>query len=334
MPTNLPPEYFKIEEQYREAKSPAEKAALIEEMLRVIPKHKGTDRLRADLRRKLAKLKEAAQARKKTSRQESAYSIVREGAGQAVLVGAPNVGKSALLAALTNATPEVAEYSRTTWVPTPGMMPVENIQVQLIDTPSLSREFVEPQLIHLIRRADLLLLVVDLQTFPIEQLEEALEVLKAHRIMPRQWASKYDLTDRRLTLIPTLLVVNKVDHANWDADYEVLGELLRSDDVWDGPMVPVSATTQYHVEQFKRAVFDGLEIVRVYAKPPGKTPDFSAPFVLRKGGTVEEFAGKVHQDFLENMKAARVWGKSAQYDGQMVSREHILCDGDVVELRM
>jgi ribosome-interacting GTPase 1 len=158
MPTNLPPEYFEVEKRYRAASSPEEKAACLEEMLGTIPKHKGTDKLRADLRRKLSKLKDAARTRKGTSRQVSAFHIDKEGAGQAVVIGPANVGKSALVAALTNATPEVADYPFTTWTPTPGMMPVEDIQVQLIDTPPLNSEFVDPELINLIRRADLILL--------------------------------------------------------------------------------------------------------------------------------------------------------------------------------
>ena len=71
----------------------------------------------------------------------------------------------------------------------------------------------------------------------------------------------------------------------------------------------------------------------MYTKPPGEAPDLTAPYVLKKGTTVEELAGNVHQDFLQNLKSARVWG-SATYDGQMVGRDHVLQDGDVVELRI
>ena len=153
MPTNLPPEYFEVEKRYKAARSPAEKAETLEELIGTIPKHKGTDKLRADLRRRLAKLKDsAAQSKKGTSRQESAYHIDKEGAGQVVVIGAPNVGKSALVRAVTNATPEVADFPFTTWAPTPGMMPYENTQFQLIDTPPLNRDYVEPDLMDLIKR--------------------------------------------------------------------------------------------------------------------------------------------------------------------------------------
>ena len=301
--------------------------ACLEEMLRVIPKHKGTDRLRGDLRRKLAKLKDAAQTRKGGSKQVSAFHIDREGAGQVVVVGLANVGKSALVAALTNATPEVAEYPYTTWTPTPGMMPVDDVQVQLIDTPPLNRDFVDPEMLNLIRRSDLVWLVVDLQAYPIEQIEDTVDILAEHRIVPHHLSDRY-ADQPRTTAVPMLVVVNKNDDEGTDEDFEVLRELLG--DEW--PMLSISATNGRNFEQLKKAVFEQLEIVRVYAKPPGEPPDLTAPFVVKKGTTVEEFAGKVHKDFLETLKSVRVWG-SADYDGQMVSRDHVLCDGDVVELR-
>ena len=328
MPTNLPPEYFEVQERYRAAKSPAEKTACLEELISTVPKHKGTDKLRGDLRRRLSKLKTAAQTRKGVSRQVSAFRIDKEGAGQVVVVGPPNVGKSALVAALTNATPEVADYPYTTWTPTPGMMPVENIQIQLIDTPPLNRDFVEPESLNLIRRSDLILLVVDLQTYPIQQLEDTIAFLQEHSIAPRRLKGRYS-EQRRLTFKPLLVLVNKNDDESSDGDFEVLCELLEDD--W--PLLPVSATTGRNLERLKQVLFEQLEIIRVYSRPPGKEADLSAPFVLKKGSTVADFAGKVHRDFLEKLKTARVWG-SAVYDGQMVGRDHVLHDGDVVELRI
>jgi ribosome-interacting GTPase 1 len=328
MPTNLPPQYFEADKRYRAAQSTAEKIARLEELMGTIPKHKGTDKLRADYRRRLSKLKSAAQAKKGPGRQESVYRIDREGAGQAIVVGPPNVGKSSLVAALTNATPQVSAAPFTTWEPTPGMMPVEDIQVQLIDTPPLNRDFVEPGLLDLIRRADLLLLVVDLQTDPMGQLEDSIAFLQEHRIVPRR-LREASTEDRGSTFVPMLVVVNKNDDEASDELYEVFQALLEDD--W--PLVPVSATTGRNLEGLKRVVFDQLEIIRVYSKPPGRKPDLERPFVLPKGSTVEDMAAKVHRDFLHNLKAARVWG-SADFDGQMVARDYVLADGDVVELRL
>ncbi|MFP3897666.1 MAG: GTPase [Anaerolineales bacterium] len=328
MPTNLPSNYFKIEERYRQANSPQEKIACVEEMLSVVPKHKGTDKLRGDLRRRLSELKEVSKKKKGVARQVSVFQIEREGAGQVVVVGMPNVGKSALVDALTNATPEVADYPFTTWTPTPGMMHVDDIQVQLIDTPPLNEEHVEPEMINLIRRADLILLVVDVQAHPIQQIEDAAAFLKEQRIVPRHHSERY-LDEPGMLFIPFLVLVNKVDDETWDEDFEVLQELLGEE--W--PLVPVSATTGRYFDRLKWAVFKELSVMRLYSKPPNKEPDLDAPFVMEAGSTVEEFAAKVHKDFLANLKSARVWG-SAEFDGQMVGRDYVLQDGDVVELRM
>jgi hypothetical protein len=327
MPLNLPPEALQAQERYREAESVEEKIATLEEYISLIPKHKGTDHLRADLRRKLSKLKSSAQTRKTSAKQISLYHIDKEGIGQVVLVGQPNAGKSALLAALTNATPEVAEYPFTTWTPTPGMMEVNHVQIQLIDTPPLTEEFVDPEMLNLIRRADLVLIVVDLQAFPTQELDDTLALLERNRILPDHLANQ-PYEGRRPTFVPMIVLANKCDDERCDEDFEVLCELLEG----ELPIFPVSASTGHNMEQMKRAVFEQLDVIRVFAKPPGKEPDFTAPFVLRRGGTVGEFAAKVHQDFVKNLKSARVWG-SATHDGQMVGRDHVLHDRDVVELK-
>jgi ribosome-interacting GTPase 1 len=328
MPTNLPPDYFVVEKECRQATSPETKIACLEEMLSIVPKHKGTDHLRADLRRRLSKLKASTQAHRGSGRQTSAFHIDKEGAGQVAVVGLPNVGKSALVATSTHATPEVADYPFTTWTPTPGMMPIEDIQVQLIDTPPLNEDFVEPELLNLIRRCDLILLVVDLQGYPIQQLEDAIAILQENRIYPLHLQDQY-AGQRQLSVIPMLVVVNKTDDESADEDFQVLRELI------EGPwhLIPVSATTGRNLDGLKKAIFDQLEIIRVYSKPPGQPADLDEPFVVEKGCTVEELAAKVHKDFVERLKSARVWG-SAEHDGQMVGRDYVLQDGDVVELRI
>ncbi len=328
MPTNLPPEAIEAEKRYRAARSPAEKIACLEEFISLIPKHKGTDKLRADLRKRLAKLKSSSQGRKGVSQRDSVFRIDKEGAGQAVVVGPTNVGKSALVAVLTNANPEVADSPYTTWNPTPGMMTFENVQIQLVDTPPLDRDFVEPALLDLIRRSDLILLVVDLQTHPVQQLEDTVAFLEAHRIVPRHRHERYS-EGQRLTFIPLLVLPNKCDDEDCDEVFEIFCELLEDD--W--PLLPVSATMGRNLERLKQAVFEQLEIMRVYSKPPGQEPDLRAPFILEKGSTVADFAEEVHRDFFEKLKTARVWG-SGIYDGQMVGRDHVLHDGDAVELRL
>ena len=328
MPTNLPPEYFDAEKRYRSGKTPADKLACLEEMLSIVPKHKGTDKLRADLRKRVSKLKSAAQAKKKLARHESAYRINKEGAGQVVIVGATNVGKSSLVASVTNAAPEVADFPHTTWKPMPGMMPVENIQIQLIDTPPLSTEYVEPEMMDMIRRCDLVLLMVDLQTDPLQQLEDSIALLEFHRIVPLRLKDRYR-DQRGISPVPFLILANKNDDRHTDENLEIFRELLA--DNW--PMVSASVKTGRNMEQLKTTLLERLNIIRVYTKSPGKKPDLNAPFVLKKGSTMADFAGKVHQDFKRKLKSARVWGP-AVFDGQMVQRDYVLQDGDIVELQI
>lgn len=328
MPTNLPPEAAEAERRYRAAKSPAEKIATLEEFLSLIPKHKGTDKLRADLRKRLSKLKSASQSRKGISRQASIFHIDREGAGQAVVIGPTNVGKSALVTALTNATPEVADYPFTTWTPTPGMMTFEDTQIQLVDTPPLDRDYVEPELLDLIRRADVMLLVVDLITHPVQQLEDTIAFLEGHRIIPSHLREQY-ADQHPLVFVPLLVLANKADDDDADELYEICCEFLEQE--W--PMLPVSAVTGRNLDCLKQAVFKQLDIIRLYSKPPGEHADLGSPFIAERGCTVADFAAQVHQDFYKNLKTARVWGEGV-YDGQMVGRDHVLHDGDVVELRL
>jgi len=328
MSTNLPPEYFQVEERYRAAKAPVDKIALIEEMLKIVPKHKGTDKLRAGLRKRLSKMKALSQAKKGVSKRESAFRIDKEGAGQVVILGPANVGKSALVATLTNATPEVSDFPHTTWKPTPGMMPVENIQIQLIDTPPVNPDYMEPELLDLFRRPDYILLVVDLQTDPVQQLEDTAALLQEHRIVPSHLQDLYT-EQPNLAVIPFLVLANKNDDEATDENYEIFCELLEDD--W--PSIPVSTITGRNLERLKQTLFERLKIIRVYSKAPGKDPDLTQPFVLKKGDTIADFAGKVHQDFVDKLKIARVWGNDV-FDGQMVQRDHLLKDGDVVELNI
>ena len=328
MPANLPPAYFEAEQRYREAKTPAEGIVALEEMLAIMPKHKGTDKLKADLRRRISKLKSKQQGKKKVSRRDSAYKIEREGVGQIALIGPPNVGKSALVAALTNADPLVADFPHSTWKPTPGMMYFENIQIQLIDTPPISKEHMEPWFYDIARRADMILVVVDVQTDPLQQLDETVSLLKAHRIAPRGLAHLHK-GQPGWTFLPFLVVANKNDDRSIEENFEIFRSLLEED--W--PLVPVSAKTGHNFDLLKQTLFSALEIIRVYTKAPGKDPDRTSPFVLKRGANLEDLASKIHKDFLDKLKYARIWGKHV-YDGQMVQRDHVLQDGDVVELHI
>jgi hypothetical protein len=326
MPANLPPQYFEVEKRYREAKAPEQKIEALEEMLMIMPKHKGTDKLRADLRRKISKLKGQSQQKKGASKRETAYSIEKEGAGQVVIVGPPNSGKSSLLSRLTNAKPQVAEFPHTSWNPTPGMVTYENIQFQLVDTPPVTKDFVDPWMGDLIRRCDMLVILVDLHQDPLRQFEETMEVLQEFRVFPEGIPIPEDV--RKPTWSKkTLMVVNKVDTEEEEEDYGIFLEL------WERelPCLCISTLTNRNLERFVEKVYELSRIIRVFTKAPGKKPDLENPFVVPQESTLEDLAAKIHKDFVNNLKFARLWGKGVR-DGQMVQRDHVLQDGDIIEI--
>ncbi len=328
MSANLPPEYYEAEERFRDAGTPEEKIYALEEVLTTIPKHKGTDRIRADYRRKLSKLKAGLDTKKKGGKHTSAFHVEKEGPARVIVIGAPNVGKSALIAAVTHATPKVSQYPFTTWKPVPGMMPIRDIQIQLIDTPAISQEHVEPELFGLIRTADFALLLVDIQGRSIQQLDDTIGLLDKYHITLQQADS--GLPERgKIVCLPCIVLVTKTDDPAWDEEFDVFRELL--EDQW--PLLAISAQTGRNLDQLKETLFDRLELMRVYSKQPGKEADHTAPFVLRRGDTIAEFAAKVHKDVARNLKTARIWGTGV-HDGQQVSRDHTLHDGDIVELRV
>lgn len=328
MPTNLPPEYFQAEQRYKAARTIQEKITTLEELMGTIPKHKGTDKLRADLRRRLSKLKDSTEKGKKTGRHESNFHIEKEGAGRVLLLGMPNTGKSSLLACLTHATPAISEAPFSTWTPLPGMLIWEHVPIQLIDTPPLNHEHIEAELFDLIRTADLLLLLVDLQADTFQQLEDSIKILQENRIAIYCQKVPDDKVEFSASQ-PVLLVINKCDNESFNEDLQVFRELVECD--W--PAVAVSSTSGYQLEKLQQVIFSELNLIRVYAKPPGKEIDRTAPFVLKKGSTVVDLSAKVHKDFLEKLKSARVWGTGV-YDGQLVGRDHVLQDGDIVELHI
>ncbi|MBW2028477.1 MAG: TGS domain-containing protein [Deltaproteobacteria bacterium] len=328
MPANLPPQYFEAEKRYREATTPEEKVEALEEMLMIMPKHKGTDKLRADLRRRISKVKAQAQQKKGGAKRDAVHSIEREGAAQIILVGLPNTGKSSLVAALTNASPEVADFPHSTWKPVPGMVQYGNIQFQLVDTPPLSKEHNEPWLTDLIRRGDILAILADLHGDPIQQLEDTVKILEGLRIFPEDRPVPEGL--KKPPFVKKFLVlVNKMDGEKDREDFEVFLELSEM----DLPCLGISARTGTNLDALLEKFYEVAGIIRVYTKAPGKGPDLSSPFVLPKGSTLEALAGKVHKDFIEKLKYAKIWGEKV-YDGQMVQRDYVLQDGDMVEMHI
>lgn len=321
MPANLTPQYLEAERRFRQATTPEEQLVALSEMMATIPKHKGTEHMRADIRRRMARVRTEAARKRSAGRGPTWQHVPREGAGQIVLVGPPNAGKSRLLDALSNASPIVAPYPFATRIPLPGMVAFENVQIQLVDLPPIAPETADPWLFALIRQANAALLVADLASDDLlSSIEETLELVSRFNVrLVRTGVSEEG--------VPTLLIAAKTDVPGASERLGMLRELVAD----RFPLLAVSAETGTNIDALRAEMFALLNVIRVYTKAPGHRADLSAPFVLKRGATVQEAAAVVHKDFSERLKFARIWGARA-FDGQMVQREHILEDGDVLEL--
>ncbi len=325
MPANLTPDYHRAEQRLRLARTNDEKIDALEEMLRVMPKHKGTDHLQADLKSRIAKLRK--DTGKKAGRSGFGHTVPREGAGQIAMVGPPNTGKSSLVRSLTHATPEVGDYPFTTREAAPGMMPFEDIAFQLVDLPPISEQHAEPWVFDIVRHADLVWVVLN-AVDGLEGFDEVERLLDGRNmgLVPAEPGQVLDDGGVKFRK-PALVLLNQSDRPGAADAAVVLDELFEHR--W--PLLPVSAVAGSGMEAVKRRTFEVLDIIRVRTKQPGKPVDSGAPFTLATGATVGDLAARIHKDLVEGMKFARVWGRSA-FDGQAVQRDHELMDGDVVEI--
>ncbi|HPE46046.1 MAG TPA: 50S ribosome-binding GTPase [Deltaproteobacteria bacterium] len=328
MPANLPPTYLEAERRYRETRTTEEKIEALEEMFAIIPKHKGTDKMQADIKRRISRHKEEAQKKKGAAKQKSAFSIEKEGASQVIVIGPPNAGKSSLITALTNAEPEIAPFPHTTHKPTPGMAPYENIQFQLVDTPPITADYVDPLMMDLVRRVDIVVILLDITTDPIGQYEEIMRILEEYRIFPE--GTEVPENIRRPVFMKKIsVVVNKVDGPGREEDFQAFLELAEL----KVPALPVSILNGTNLDVFLRIIYDMSGIIRVYSKNPGREPDMDEPFVIPRDSTLEDLAGRIHKDFLTKLKYARIWGRTV-HDGMMVQRDYVMQDGDIVEIHL
>jgi ribosome-interacting GTPase 1 len=325
MPANLPPEYFEAEKKFKEATTLQEKVVALEELISTVPKHKGTDKLRADLRRRLSKLREEA-TRKKKSGRAALYTVEKQGAAQVALAGFPNSGKSSILAALTNAHPVIADYPVSTVMPLAGMMPFEDIQFQLVDLPPIGNESTDGWVSGILRSADVLMVVVDLLEDPDIQIDLLIEQITDWKI---PIAKRDRCADEDLTYKPLIIVANKSDLSG--AEERLKGLKQKYEAVY--PVVGISTIQKRGFEELKRVVFENARIIRVYSKEPGKAPDMDTPFTVPVGSDVLDLAELIHKDFVKNLKYACIWG-SARFGGQKVQKDYVLHDKDIVEYHL
>jgi ribosome-interacting GTPase 1 len=324
MPANLTPEYFKAEKWYKSATTNEEKILALEQMLAVMPKHKGTDHLKADLRRKLSKLKDAG-TQKKGGSHVDIFHVPRGGAGQIVLLGAPNCGKSSILAALTNAKVNVADFPFATGGPVPGMVTFEDIQIQLVDMPPITADYIAPGQVGTYRNCDLIAIVIDLSGDVVEQLGICMDFLESRKLLIDAETPSSD--DQGNALVKeAFCICTKSDIAEAGA-LESLRQLC------EHPLqfVEISAVTGSGLEELAGMFYRLLKIIRVYAKPPGKPADMTEPFTLPAGSTVMDLATQIHRELAEKLRTAKIWGTGV-YDGQNVQRNHVLNDKDIIEL--
>lgn len=329
MAANLTPQYLKAEEEYRRAQTPEEELRWLQVMLAEIPKHKASEKMQVMLKTKISDVKKEIESSKGASKKVGkSVKIPRQGAGTCVIIGGPNAGKSQLLSFYTKAKPEVAPYPFTTQTASPGMMAWKDVFVQLIDTPPITPDFFGSYLYGYIRGAELVLLMVDLgDDDGIQQCQDVLDRLQntKTRLAPE---SGLDEDDVGLSYTKTYLVLNKCDLPDFQDRLDLFHEFCKT------PFREfcVSATDGTGTEELRDAIYEAMNVIRVYTKQPTKkAPDMDKPFTLKAGDTIFDLCDQIHKDYASRFKSARVWGEGV-HDGTTVKGDYVLHDCDIVEL--
>ncbi len=343
MPANLTPEYLEAEERWRKASAPEEKLAALQDMLRALPKHKGTEKMQADLRKRIAKTRDQVENQQKstTAKRRPDWIVEKQGCGQVMVLGPANSGKSSLVGSLTSAEPEVGEYPFTTTLPGPAMMKYENVQIQLVDLPPLHREMSPTWLADAMRGADGAIVVLDISDDDILELTEAAFGFLADKDITLYWPTHLaqvpesvgadDSPPDSVQSYPAIVVGSKFEDDEAEIRLELLKEMWEVSEYPRLPLVRTSCRTGDNLELLRVTIWHLLGKVRVYTRPPGRNADLSAPFVLDQGSTALDLAHAIHKDIGAQFKYAKAWGENT-FDAQRVGRDYVLTDGDILEV--
>ncbi|MEK6760925.1 MAG: GTPase [Nanoarchaeota archaeon] len=301
--TNQSPQYQKAEVNFLNAKNDTDRLVFLEEMIRECPKHKSSEKMLANLKTRLIKLKEKIARQEKTRKSgKSSRQGIRKEDMQAVIVGFANSGKSSLISSLTKATPEISQYPVTTRKPEVGMMPYSGMNIQLVEIPAIKSEYYDKGVVH---TADTILILVN----KIEEIDEIKKEIG--RFMGKQ-----------------IIIFNKSDLLSEEQKRKISSNMQSKK--YD--FILISTKTKENIEKLKEKIFKSFDKLRVYTKEPGKKQT-ERPTILEKGSTAKTLAEKILHGFSKKVKETKVWGPSSKFPGQKVGLNHELKDMDIVEFK-
>jgi ribosome-interacting GTPase 1 len=301
MPVNASYEFANAEKQFLAAQTDSEKLEGLEEMIRTVPKHKGSENILANLRTRYKKLKEEIAAKKKRKKSSGNQVSIKKAEMQAVLVGFTNAGKSSILKVLTNANPLIANYAFVTKTPEIGIFNYEHCPIQIIDLPAIGADSFETGIIN---TSDTALIVVD-KLEDIIQVDKVLEKFRGKK----------------------LIIFNKIDLLNENSKRK-LQETLKTKKY---NFTIFSAKTLENLEELKEKIFKSFSKIRVYTKSPNQAEPDNAPVIMPPDSTIENVARIIFKGKLDIIKRIRIWGPSSKFSGQEVGIKHILKDKDILE---
>jgi small GTP-binding protein len=390
MPTNLPPEAKDKWAKVEATNDPKLKLQAYQDFLAAVPQHKGTMKLRGQIKKKMAVIRKDLDDKKRKGTGKSSggpkIHVEKDGAAQVAVLGMTNVGKSSLLAALTNAKVLVSPVPFTSHEPVPSIMNYKDIRFQLVEAPAVIEGSSDGKLwgmatIGSARSADGIILMIDASEDPIKQLNLLLGELETSRVVLHKPKGRVEIDRKHAGMALRIILVGKLV----DTSMKEVEELLRSyrindaivkisgevtiDEVEDAifestiykpaliiankldmpgaqsnlkllqnkvgnkiPIIAISAEKKLGLEQVGEALFDTMDIIRIYTKEPGAKTPSANPFTLRKGATLQDLAKNIHGDFLKDFAFARVWAKRLPFSPQKAGLNFILDDGDIVEL--